>query len=57
MVQPMYIGEIVKSGNAYEPEMIANLGRWTTPLLGAKGINSVGHPFIVSWKRTFISAK
>jgi hypothetical protein len=53
----MYIGEIVKSGNAYEPEMIANLGRWTTPLLGAKGINSVGHPFIVSWKRTFISAK
>ncbi len=48
MVQPMYIGEIVKSGAAYEAKIIANLGRWTTPLLGANGINSVGQPFIVS---------
>ncbi len=47
LVQPMYIGEIVKSGNEYQPKMIANLGRWTTPLLGAKGTSSVGHPFIV----------
>jgi hypothetical protein len=47
MVQPMYIGEIVKSGNNYEPKMIANLGHWTTPLLGANGVSSIGQPFIV----------
>jgi branched-chain amino acid transport system substrate-binding protein len=48
MVQPMYIGEIVKMGDAYEAKIIKDLGRWTTPLLGANGINSVGQPFIVS---------
>jgi len=47
MVQPMYIGEIVKSGDTYEPKMIANLGHWTTPLLGANGVSAVGQPFIV----------
>ena len=47
MVQPMYIGEIVKSGDNYEPKMIANLGHWTTPLLGANGVSAVGQPFIV----------
>jgi branched-chain amino acid transport system substrate-binding protein len=47
MVQPMYIGEIVKAGNNYEPKMIANLGHWTTPLLGANGVSAVGQPFIV----------
>jgi branched-chain amino acid transport system substrate-binding protein len=47
MVQPMYIGEIVKSGDVYEAKIIADLGRWTTPYLGARGINSVGQPFIV----------
>jgi branched-chain amino acid transport system substrate-binding protein len=48
MVQPMYVGEIVKSGDVYEAKIIAELGRWTTPLLGADGIHSVGEPFIVS---------
>ena len=48
MVQPMYIGKIVKSGDAYQAEIIADLGRWTTPWLGAQGINAVGQPFIVS---------
>jgi branched-chain amino acid transport system substrate-binding protein len=47
LVQPMYVGEIVKSGSAYEAKIIANLGRWTTPLLGANGTHSVGEPFIV----------
>jgi len=47
MVQPMYIGEIVRSGAGVEPKMIANLGHWTTPLLGANGVSSVGQPFIV----------
>lgn len=47
MVQPMYIGEIVKSGDNYEPKMVANLGHWTTPLLGANGVSAVGQPFIV----------
>ncbi len=47
MVQPMYIGEIVKSGNEYVPKIIENLGRWTTPFLGARGINAVIQPFIV----------
>ena len=47
LVQPMYIGEIVKAGSGVEPKMIAKLGHWTTPLLGANGVNSVGHPFIV----------
>jgi len=47
MVQPMYIGEIVKSAGGVEPKMVANLGHWTTPLLGANGVSSVGHPFIV----------
>jgi len=47
MVQPMYIGEIVKNGDVYEPKIIENLGRWTTPYLGARGINAVGQPFIV----------
>ncbi len=48
MVQPMYVGEIVKNGNVFEPKIIANLGRWTTPLLGAGGVSAVGQPFIVS---------
>jgi branched-chain amino acid transport system substrate-binding protein len=48
LVQPMYVGQIVKSGDAYEPKIIANLGLWTTPLLGAGGISAVGQPFIVS---------
>jgi hypothetical protein len=48
LIQPMYIGEIVKSSNAYEAKIIENLGRWTTPLLGADGVFSVGEPFIVS---------
>ena len=47
MVQPMYIGEIVKAGSGVEPKMITNLGHWTTPLLGANGVNNVGQPFIV----------
>jgi len=47
MVQPMYIAEIVKSGDNYEPKIIANLGHWTTPLLGANGVSAVGQPFIV----------
>ncbi|RJX33980.1 MAG: twin-arginine translocation signal domain-containing protein [Desulfarculus sp.] len=47
LVQPMYIGQIVKSGSGVEAKIIANLGRWTTPYLGARGINSVGQPFIV----------
>lgn len=47
MVQPMYIAEIVKSGDNYEPKIIANLGNWTTPLLGANGVSAVGQPFIV----------
>ena len=47
MVQPMYIGEIVKSGDMYEAKIIENLGSWTTPFLGARGINAVGQPFIV----------
>jgi branched-chain amino acid transport system substrate-binding protein len=47
MVQPMYIGEIVKSGNDYVPKIVKDLGRWTTPYLGARGINSVIQPFIV----------
>jgi len=47
MVQPMYIAEIVKSGNNYEPKVIANLGHWTTPLLGANGVSSIGQPFII----------
>ena len=47
MVQPMYIGEIVKSGSGVEPKMVANLGHWTTPLLGANGVSSIGQPFIV----------
>jgi len=37
----------VKNGNVYEPKIIENLGRWTTPFLGARGINAVGQPFIV----------
>ena len=47
MVQPMYIGEIVKSGSEYEPKIIANLEHWTTPLLGANGVSSIGQPFII----------
>jgi ABC-type branched-subunit amino acid transport system substrate-binding protein len=47
MVQPMYIAEIVKSGSGVEPKMIAKLGHWTTPLLGANGVSNVGQPFIV----------
>ncbi|MEJ2716431.1 MAG: ABC transporter substrate-binding protein [Deltaproteobacteria bacterium] len=47
MVQPMYIGKIVKAGNGYEAKIIEDLGRWTTPYLGARGINSVSQPFIV----------
>jgi len=47
LVQPMYIGEIVKSGDNYEPKMVANLGHWTTPLLGANGVSAVGQPFVV----------
>jgi ABC-type branched-subunit amino acid transport system substrate-binding protein len=47
LVQPMYIAEIVKSGSEVEPKIIANLGHWTTPLLGANGVSSVGQPFIV----------
>lgn len=47
MVQPMYIAEIVKSGNEVEPKIVAELGHWTTPLLGAGGVSSVGQPFIV----------
>jgi len=43
----MYIGEIVKSGDMYEAKIIENLGSWTTPFLGARGINAVGQPFIV----------
>lgn len=47
MVQPMYIGEIVKDGPGVVAKIIANMGRWTTPYLGARGINSVGQPFLV----------
>lgn len=47
MVQPMFIGEIVKSGNVYQPKVLEKVGRWTTPFLGARGINAVGQPFIV----------
>lgn len=47
MVQPMYIGRIVKGGQGVQAKIIANMGRWTTPYLGARGINSVGQPFIV----------
>jgi branched-chain amino acid transport system substrate-binding protein len=47
LVQPMYIGEIVKNGDVYEPKILENVGRWTTPYLGARGINAVGQPFIV----------
>jgi branched-chain amino acid transport system substrate-binding protein len=47
MVQPMYIGKIVKSGNMFEAEIIEKMGNWTTPFLGARGINAVGQPFIV----------
>jgi branched-chain amino acid transport system substrate-binding protein len=47
LVQPMYIAEIVKSGSEVEPKIIANLGHWTTPLLGANGVSSVGQPFII----------
>ena len=47
MVQPMYIGKIVKQGSGVEAKIIADLGRWTTPYLGARGINSVGQPFLV----------
>ena len=47
MVQPMYIGEIVKGASGVEPKIIAEMGRWTTPHLGARGINSVGQPFLV----------
>jgi len=47
MVQPMYIGEIVKGGSGVEAKIIKDMGRWTTPYLGARGINSVGQPFLV----------
>ncbi len=47
MVQPMYIAEIVKSKDGVEPKIVANLGHWTTPLLGANGVSSVGQPFII----------
>jgi len=47
LVQPMYIGEIVKNGDVYEAKILENVGRWTTPFLGARGINAVGQPFIV----------
>jgi branched-chain amino acid transport system substrate-binding protein len=47
MVQPMFIAEIVKSGSGVEPKIVANLGHWTTPLLGANGVSNVGQPFIV----------
>ncbi len=47
LVQPMYIGKIVKGSGGVEAKIIANMGRWTTPYLGARGINSVGQPFIV----------
>ncbi|MBU1157310.1 MAG: ABC transporter substrate-binding protein [Proteobacteria bacterium] len=47
MVQPMYIGEIVKDGSGVVAKIIADMGRWTTPYLGARGINSVGQPFLV----------
>jgi branched-chain amino acid transport system substrate-binding protein len=47
MVQPMYIGEITKMGDRFEAKIIENMGRWTTPYLGARGINSVSQPFIV----------
>jgi branched-chain amino acid transport system substrate-binding protein len=48
MIQPRDEGKIVKSGNAYEADIIAELGRWTTPMLGANNTFSVGEPFIVS---------
>ncbi len=48
LAQPMYVGEIVKSGDEWVPKIVAELGRWTTPLLGARSINGVGQPFIVS---------
>jgi branched-chain amino acid transport system substrate-binding protein len=47
LVQPMYIGEIVKGKGGVEANIIENMGRWTTPYLGARGINSVGQPFLV----------
>jgi branched-chain amino acid transport system substrate-binding protein len=47
LVQPMFIGEIVRSGNVFQPKVLEQVGRWTTPFLGARGINAVSQPFIV----------